>query len=159
MKNIVLLLFVLGFWQLATAQQPTAPKEQTTEKSTEKNSPKADEKACMPNDKSVMSGKKMIRKKAAVSDKWASTQFKVWGNCGMCKKTIEKSAMAVNGVKFVDWDMDTHQFTLKYDASLTSVEAVHKAIAAAGYDTDLILGDDKAYKNLHACCQYERREQ
>ena len=29
---------------------------------------------------------------------------------------------------------------------------------AAGYDTDQVRGNDTAYNNLHACCQYERKQ-
>jgi copper chaperone CopZ len=83
---------------------------------------------------------------------------KVWGNCGMCKKTIEKAAKGVTGVQSANWNMDTHQFTVTFDPAQTSVDKVHQAIAAAGYDTDVVKGNDEAYNNLHGCCQYERRQ-
>ncbi|MBL7783947.1 MAG: heavy-metal-associated domain-containing protein [Saprospiraceae bacterium] len=87
-----------------------------------------------------------------------TAHFQVWGNCGMCKKTIEKAAKSVNGVQTANWNMDTHEFTVVFDNTETDVEKVHKAIALAGYDTDLVKSDDEAYSNLPGCCQYERRK-
>jgi periplasmic mercuric ion binding protein len=87
-----------------------------------------------------------------------TAQFEVWGNCGMCKKTIEKAANNVAGVATATWDKNTHQFTVAFDTVQTSKDKVHQAIAAAGYDTDQLRADDAAYQNLHSCCQYERRK-
>ena len=100
----------------------------------------------------------MVKKKAATVATAQTAQFQVWGNCGMCKKTIEKAAKGVDGVASTDWTVDTHQFTVAFDPAKTSTEKVHQAIAAAGYDTDAVRGDDAAYKKLHGCCQYERKE-
>lgn len=100
----------------------------------------------------------MVKKKAASVTTAQTAQFQVWGNCGMCKKTIEKAAKSVDGVASADWNVDTHQFNVSFDPAKTSTEKVHQAIAAAGYDTDLMKGNDEAYKKLHGCCQYERKE-
>lgn len=97
----------------------------------------------------------MVKKTAVVASQTA--QFEVWGNCGMCKKTIETAAKGVTGVSSADWNVDTHRFTVVFETAKTNVDKVHQAIAAAGYDTDKVRGDDTAYKNLHSCCQYERR--
>lgn len=83
--------------------------------------------------------------------------FKVWGNCGMCKKIIEAATYTVKGVGSAAWDVDKKIMTLTYDSTVTNVVAVQNAIAAAGYDTPLKEGDDKAYGNLHECCQYDRK--
>jgi len=85
--------------------------------------------------------------------------FKVWGNCGMCKKTIEKAANNVKGVGTAVWDEDKKTMNLTYDSTLTNVATVQKAIAAVGYDTPLAKGDDKAYANLSECCQYDRKKE
>ena len=87
-----------------------------------------------------------------------TAQFQVWGNCGMCKRTIETAAKGLTGVQSANWNMDTHQFTVVFDPAQTGVDKVHQAIAAAGYDTDVMKGNDEAYNNLHGCCQYERRQ-
>lgn len=97
----------------------------------------------------------MVKKTAVVASQTA--QFEVWGNCGMCKKTIETAAKSVSGVTSADWNVDTHRFTVVFEPAKTNVDKVHQAIAAAGYDTDKARGDDAAYKQLHSCCQYERR--
>jgi len=88
-----------------------------------------------------------------------TAQFQVWGNCGMCKKTIEKAAKGVAGVETAEWNVDTHQFNLTFDPAKTGVDKVHQAIAASGYDTDTVRGNDLAYNDLPGCCQYERRKQ
>ena len=100
----------------------------------------------------------MVKKKATTVAAAQTAQFQVWGNCGMCKKTIEKAAKSVDGVASADWNVDTHQFNVSFDPAKTSTEKVHQAIAAAGYDTDLVKGNDEAYSKLHGCCQYERKE-
>jgi copper chaperone CopZ len=83
-------------------------------------------------------------------------QFKVWGNCEMCQKTIVKAAKSVEGVKKAHWNIESQQMMLKFDAEITSLEAVQKAIAEAGYDNDGFRTDDEVYKQLHYCCKYER---
>ncbi|WP_052324144.1 heavy-metal-associated domain-containing protein [Flavihumibacter sp. ZG627] len=83
--------------------------------------------------------------------------FKVWGNCGMCKKTIEKAAN-VSGVQKAEWNRETKVFTLLYNPALTTNEKIQKAIAAAGYDTEKFTGDDKAYEKLPGCCHYDRKK-
>ncbi len=88
----------------------------------------------------------------------SSDTIKVWGNCGMCEKTIEKAANSVKGVVSADWNQETNLLILTFNATKTSSKDVQKAIAAAGYDTQDIKADDKAYNKLHACCQYERKD-
>ena len=83
-------------------------------------------------------------------------KFKVYGNCGMCEKTIEKAALSVDGVSAADWDKTTKQMVVTFDDSKTDVHKVHMAIAKAGYDTEMHRGDDDAYNSLHSCCKYDR---
>jgi periplasmic mercuric ion binding protein len=83
--------------------------------------------------------------------------LKVWGNCGMCKKTIEKSAITA-GAKTASWNEETHQLKVAYSPAKTSAEKIQKAVAASGYDTQDFVANDKAYDNLHSCCQYERKD-
>ena len=90
------------------------------------------------------------------ADNPVKATFKVWGNCGMCQTKIEKAANAVKGVKSAKWNMSTHQMTVKFDSSVTSIDAIQKAIAAVGYDTVKYKADDAVYKKLHGCCQYNR---
>lgn len=81
--------------------------------------------------------------------------FGVRGNCGMCKKTIEKAVNAVDGVTKAVWDVDKKKIDVSFDDSKTDEMAIHHAIAASGYDTEKVSGDLNAYKNLPGCCQYD----
>ncbi|MBL7775166.1 MAG: heavy-metal-associated domain-containing protein [Saprospiraceae bacterium] len=74
----------------------------------------------------------------------------------MCKRTIEKAAKTVAGVKSASWDADAAKATVVFDSAKTTLEAVKKAIAASGYDTDTVRATDEAYQALHGCCQYDR---
>jgi mercuric ion binding protein len=94
---------------------------------------------------------------AASAQNLKTTSFTVSGNCGMCKKHIEKAA-AIDGVTKATWNKDSKKVSLSYDAAKTSPEQVQQKIAAAGYDTEKFRGDDKAYKELDECCQYERKK-
>lgn len=80
---------------------------------------------------------------------------KIYGNCGMCKTTIEKAGN-VKKVAQVDWNKDTKMATLTYDSSKTNQEEILKRIALAGYDSDQFLAPDDVYNNLPGCCQYDR---
>lgn len=83
--------------------------------------------------------------------------IKVWGNCGMCKKTIE-TALQKPGVENANWNKNTKMLTVVYDASVITNTDIQKQVAAAGYDTEQFIGDDSAYEKLHSCCQYERKQ-
>ena len=80
---------------------------------------------------------------------------KVYGNCGMCKKTIETAANE-KGIIKADWNVETGMLTMTYDAKKTSQDEILKKIANAGYDSDKFTAPDKTYDGLHGCCQYER---
>jgi copper chaperone CopZ len=80
---------------------------------------------------------------------------KVYGNCGMCQKTIEKAGSLKNIAK-VNWNIDTNMATLTYDAKITNQDEILKRIALAGYDSEKFLAPDDVYSNLHGCCQYDR---
>ncbi|MCC6279462.1 MAG: heavy-metal-associated domain-containing protein [Saprospiraceae bacterium] len=84
-----------------------------------------------------------------------TTKFKVFGNCGMCKKRIEKAAK-IDGVTAADWDVDSKILTIIFDETKVKPSQVHRAVAAVGHDTEKVKADDAVYANLHECCQYER---
>ena len=79
----------------------------------------------------------------------------IYGNCGMCQKTIEKAGSLKNVAK-VDWNIDTKTATIIYDTEKTNLDEILKRIALSGYDSDKFLAPDSAYKNLPSCCQYDR---
>ncbi len=81
---------------------------------------------------------------------------KVYGNCDMCKATIEKAGNLKKIAK-VDWNKDTKMATLTYNFKKTSQDEILKRIALSGYDSDKFLAPDEAYAKLASCCQYERK--
>ena len=80
---------------------------------------------------------------------------KIYGNCGMCETTIEKAADKKKLSK-ADWNKDTKMATITYDSKKTSLDAVLKNIALAGYDNARFLAPDDAYNKLADCCKYKR---
>jgi Cu(I)/Ag(I) efflux system membrane fusion protein len=76
------------------------------------------------------------------------------GRCEMCKERIETAARKVHGVKSASWDIETGRLHLRYDARATSVDAVARAVAAAGHDTDAYQADQATYDALPDCCKY-----
>ena len=83
--------------------------------------------------------------------------IKVWGNCGMCKTTIEKTAKKA-GAKTANWNEDSKELKVSYAINKTSSAKIQEAIAKSGYDTQDFTADNKAYDNLHGCCKYDRKE-
>ena len=81
---------------------------------------------------------------------------KIYGNCGMCKKTIETAANVTKTAK-VDWNVDTKMASITYDTKKTNPDEILKRIALAGYDSDKFLAPDAVYDKLHGCCQYDRK--
>jgi periplasmic mercuric ion binding protein len=81
--------------------------------------------------------------------------FGVRGNCGMCKKTIEDAANSVEGVVSAIWDVDKKKIDISYDDSKIDAVAIHTAIAASGYDTEQVAGNEEAYDDLPGCCKYD----
>ncbi|MFU8842338.1 MAG: heavy-metal-associated domain-containing protein [Bacteroidales bacterium] len=85
-----------------------------------------------------------------------TSEFKVYGNCGMCKARIEKAAKT-DGVTSAVWDKDTKILKVKYQPSKIRVATIHKNIAEAGHDTEKEKASDETYNSLPACCHYKRR--
>lgn len=82
-------------------------------------------------------------------------EFTIYGNCGMCEKTIETAGNSKKTAQ-VDWNKDTKIASITYDAKKTNPDEILKRIALAGYDSDKFLAPDAAYNSLHGCCQYDR---
>lgn len=94
--------------------------------------------------------------KAEIVEGISTSTFKVWGNCDMCKETIE-GALKVEGVSKTDWSSETKVISVSYDTTKISLDQIQKNIASVGYDNEKYKGDDKAYSGLPECCQYERK--
>lgn len=100
-------------------------------------------------------GQSAFAQQSAATAPPQNAQFKVLGNCGMCKKTIEKAALGA-GATIATWDMNADMLAVTFDEKKTTTDAIQKAIAKAGYDNAGYNADDNAYNNLHGCCQYDR---
>ena len=92
-----------------------------------------------------------VSKEIAMTD----LSFGVRGNCGMCKSTIEKAANSVEGVASANWDVDKKKIDVSFDDTKTDAMTIHKAIAASGYDTEKVAGNEEAYDGLPGCCKYD----
>lgn len=107
--------------------------------------------SCKNESKQTSTPQETIVKKAEITE----SVFGVRGNCGMCKNTIDKAAVSLEGVTSADWDRLRKEIKVVFDASKINLDAIHNAIAASGYDTDKVNGNLEAYRNLPGCCQYD----
>lgn len=87
-----------------------------------------------------------------------TVKFKVYGNCGMCEKRIEKAATSVEGVSKAEWNKESKMLNLTFDKKKTSLMKIKKAIAKAGHDTETIKANYKVYNTLPGCCKYKREK-
>lgn len=92
------------------------------------------------------------------NDSLAKAEFMVYGNCGMCEKTIEASLNGQDGIDNADWDRETKMMVVSYDAKVMNEDEIKEKIASVGYDTDSHRAGESVYDALPGCCQYERPE-
>jgi copper chaperone CopZ len=85
-------------------------------------------------------------------------KFTVYGNCEMCKKTIEGSLDGVKGIDEATWNVKNDKMTVSFDPEVITLEKIKQKIADVGYDSDSHRAKDKVYEDLHGCCKYERPE-
>lgn len=86
-------------------------------------------------------------------------KIKVYGECGMCKKRIEKAVSGVEGLKSATWNEDTKLLTIRYSVfKKEAVDIVQKRIAVIGHDTEKYRADDAVYQKLPDCCRYQRKQ-
>ena len=98
----------------------------------------------------------VVENKIEIVNGVAISTFKVWGNCEMCKETIEGS-LNVDGVSKADWSPETKAMDVSYDTTKISLDQIQKNIASVGYDNEKYKGDDAKYSALPECCQYNRK--
>jgi len=82
--------------------------------------------------------------------------FGVSGNCELCKERIEKVAKSVSGVSVAVWDVNTKKIKVEFNSNATNPDAIQKAIANAGHDTEKFKASDEAYNKLPECCLYRK---
>ena len=84
------------------------------------------------------------------------SSFEVSGNCEMCKKRIEKSALSLKGVKSASWDIPSNMISILYDPNKVTLQNIHNKIASVGHDTSSDKAKEEAYNQLPMCCIYRR---
>lgn len=80
----------------------------------------------------------------------------VAGKCEMCQARIVKATIDVAGVATADWNQKTKLLEVSYDIKATNLDVIEKAVAKVGHDTKNHKAKDGTYKDLPACCAYER---
>ncbi len=85
----------------------------------------------------------------------ATKAVKIYGNCDMCKSTIEKTGNIKKQAEVV-WNEKTKMAEITYDSKKTSPDEILKRIALAGYDNEKLLAPDDVYAQLPECCRYDR---
>ncbi|MCC6398679.1 MAG: ATPase [Bacteroidetes bacterium] len=81
------------------------------------------------------------------------TQFKVFGNCNMCKARIEK-AVKIDGVRFAKWNKSSKMLKVAFDTTAVTADSLRQRIAAVGHDTETFKAPDSVYEGLPGCCLY-----
>lgn len=81
--------------------------------------------------------------------------FAVAGACEMCKERIENTALD-HKASAAEWNVVTHMLTITFDSTKTTKENIQKKIAEAGHDNGEFKAPDEVYKELPACCHYDR---
>jgi len=94
--------------------------------------------------------------KQSMTAKTEHAMINVQGLCEMCKDRIEKAAKGVNGVTSASWDQKSKQLHLNFDPAKTNVDAISKAVAKVGHDTDKYKADKAVYDALPDCCKYKK---
>lgn len=82
--------------------------------------------------------------------------IKVYGNCDMCKATIEGALKKNDGVISKRWDVQKKLLTVTYDPGKISLKQIGEKLAAVGYDNEYATAPDEVYEKLHHCCKYQR---
>ena len=93
----------------------------------------------------------------AQSKKTITTQFKVFGNCTMCKQRIE-TALDLTGIKTASWDTKSKMLNVVYNSSKISELKIHEVIAGVGHDTEKVKAKDNVYTELPFCCLYREHD-
>ena len=83
-------------------------------------------------------------------------QFKIFGNCEMCKERIEEAAK-IKGVQSANWSIETKILTIKIDTDLVKLSKIENRIVEAGHDLENKTADDKTYNSLPECCLYRKK--
>lgn len=84
----------------------------------------------------------------------STSQFKVKGNCNMCKARIESTALKA-GATHATYSVDSQTLTLETENSI-STDDILKKVSEAGHDNEKFKAPAPAYEALPGCCHYNR---
>ncbi|SHK98110.1 TonB-dependent receptor domain-containing protein [Chryseobacterium polytrichastri] len=84
----------------------------------------------------------------------SKNQFKVKGNCEMCKERIETTAKKA-GAKEARYSIESQTLTLETDSNI-STDEILKKVAGAGHDNEKFKASNETYESLPGCCHYDR---
>ncbi|KPH11554.1 TonB-dependent receptor [Chryseobacterium sp. ERMR1:04] len=87
----------------------------------------------------------------------SKSQFKVKGNCEMCKERIETTAKKA-GAKEARYSIESQTLTLETDSTV-STDEILKKVAGAGHDNEKFKASNETYESLPGCCHYDRNLQ
>ncbi|SDQ37764.1 Outer membrane receptor proteins, mostly Fe transport [Chryseobacterium soldanellicola] len=87
----------------------------------------------------------------------SKSQFKVKGNCEMCKERIETIAKKA-GAKEARYSIDSQTLTLETGSNI-STDEILKKVAEAGHDNEKFKASNENYESLPECCHYNRELQ
>ena len=80
--------------------------------------------------------------------------FLVDGNCKMCKNRIETATLKLNGVKFVNWDSKSSNFSIIYNSKKVTIDEIRTRISEVGHDNGEYKASLETYDELPNCCRY-----
>jgi len=90
----------------------------------------------------------------SAQNKNTKVSIEVDGVCMMCKTRIEKASIKTNGVKYANWNVNSHELKLIFDDQKTSLKEIKQNIIAVGHDTKGMKAKDEIYNSNDACCKY-----
>ncbi len=108
-------------------------------------------------DKTAQKMPAMQMKDGGKMESTVTSSNKVSGNCDLCKERIEKAAKSVNGVMTANWSAKTKILQVKFNSMKTNSDAIQKAIAKVGHDTEKYKATGEAYSKLPECCWYRKK--
>ena len=86
--------------------------------------------------------------------KTVKEDFLVSGNCNMCKNRIETATLKLNGVKYVNWNSKTSNFSIIYNSKKVTIDEIRSKIAEVGHDNGKYISTLETYDGLPDCCRY-----
>jgi len=148
-KNIFLIVFALVSFAFSANSQSCCSSKAKDKTTCSKKTAATEKTATSEGVKAIFASNVQT-----VADK--TEKFTVYGNCGMCKSTIEKSLKDVEGISAGEWDRETDVMTVTFNPEVITLDDIKQKIADVGYDSDSHRAKNEVYNSLPGCCQYER---